>query len=166
MRSLYLKTKQLAVLTEQLLISVQALIVLNQFCLLHARTQLNKERSELAVNRRGKVRETFSSFVASISPAHFRRMFRMPCECFHQLCEKIKRNVGEREFCSEDYIKEHLKHGTSKEARMYQAHEKTSGGWLCGEARVALALRMLAGASYLDLAIIFNVAYGLVFSMM
>jgi hypothetical protein len=31
---------------------------------------------------------------------------------------------------------------------------------------VALALRMLAGASYLDLAIIFNVAYGLVFSMM
>ena len=84
----------------------------------------------------------------------------MPCECFHQLCENIKRNVGEREFCSEDYIKEHLKHGTSKEACMYQAHENTSGGWLCGEVRAALALRMLAEASHLDLAIIFNVAYG------
>ena len=37
------------------------------------------------------------------------------------------------------------------------AHEHTTGGFISGEVKLALTLRMLAGGSYLDLALLFEV---------
>ena len=83
----------------------------------------------------------------------------MPRGCFDQLCETIKNDVGEKAFRSEKYL-EDLKTGlvgTRIERRMYMANSKNGCGYLCGEVKLALALRMLAGGSYLDLSLIFDV---------
>jgi hypothetical protein len=48
-------------------------------------------------------------------------------------------------------------------ARIYRAHKEISGGFVCGEVKVAIALRILGGGSYLDIACIFNVHPGQVY---
>jgi hypothetical protein len=86
--------------------------------------------------------------------------------CFQKLCDTIERNVGENLFCSETYIKETLCGNTAgKLASIFRAHEVTSGGFICGEVRVAITLRLLAGASYLDVAYIFGVHYNHVYAI-
>ena len=83
----------------------------------------------------------------------------MPCGCFDQLCETIKNDVGEKAFKSEQYL-EDLKTrlvGTPIERKMYIAHSKNGSEYLCGEVKLALELCMLAGGSYLDLSLIFDV---------
>jgi hypothetical protein len=37
-----------------------------------------------------------------------------------------------------------------------KAHNATTGGYICGEIKLALVLRLLAGGSYLDLALLFE----------
>ena len=37
------------------------------------------------------------------------------------------------------------------------AHHKTSGGFICGEVKLAITLRILAGGSYLDVSEIFDI---------
>ena len=37
-----------------------------------------------------------------------------------------------------------------------KAHKATTGGYICGEIKLALTLRLLAGGSYLDLALLFE----------
>jgi hypothetical protein len=64
--------------------------------------------------------------------------------------------MGEREFKPESYI-HRLKYECSSEGRMFRAHQRTSGGYISGEVKVAIALRILAGASYLDVGCIFGV---------
>ena len=70
----------------------------------------------------------------------------------------IEKRVQERIFCSEKFIKEELANGTGRLANIFRAHKKTSGGFICGEVRLAITLRMLAGASYLDILCIFGVS--------
>ena len=118
-----------------------------------------ERRSKLALHRFHRVRRNWNSFKQSISKKHFTRMFRMPIECFDSLCNVITDNVGPKNFCSEDYIKYHLKCKESQIAIMYHAHTKTAGGYICGEVKLAITLRLLAGSSYLDLACVFNVFY-------
>jgi hypothetical protein len=78
-------------------------------------------------------------------------MFRMKKECFNQLCQRIIAAVGERNFKSKHYIDTVL-----KSTSIYVAHQSTSGGYISGEVKLALTLRMLAGGSYLDLSLIFH----------
>lgn len=40
---------------------------------------------------------------------------------------------------------------------MLMAHKKTSGGFICGEVKLAITLRILAGGSYLDVSEIFDI---------
>ena len=47
-------------------------------------------------------------------------------------------------------------HGTSVSRLLHKAHLHQDRGFLSGEVKVALALRMLTGGSYLDLSLIFN----------
>jgi hypothetical protein len=39
---------------------------------------------------------------------------------------------------------------------MMKAHIATYGGFICGEIKLALVLHLLAGGSYLDLALLFE----------
>jgi hypothetical protein len=75
----------------------------------------------------------------------------MTKECFAILCRRIIAAVGEKNFKSEQYIESML-----KSTSIHAAHETTSGGYICGEVKLALTLRMLAGGSYLDLSLIFR----------
>ena len=83
----------------------------------------------------------------------------MPLECFRKLCERIESEVGEENFLSEQYMKEKIQNAQSPKRHIYNAHCKTSGGYLSGEIKVAITLRLLAGASYLDVSQIFDVSY-------
>jgi hypothetical protein len=78
-------------------------------------------------------------------------MFRMSKDCFKHLCDQIISAVGEKSFKSESFIETHLKNTS-----IHGAHEVTSGGYISGEVKVALTLRILAGGSYLDIALIFR----------
>lgn len=69
----------------------------------------------------------------------------------------MKAKLGTAAFCSQDYIDTKLEKGNSQQARMYQAHKHTSGGYVWGEVKVVLTLRMLDGGSYLDISHIFCV---------
>jgi hypothetical protein len=90
-------------------------------------------------------------------------MFRMLYSCFNELCCCIENRVGRESFCSQDFISTELEQGNSKLARIYMAHKETSGGFVCGEVKLAITLRILVGGSYLDIACIFHVHPGQVY---
>jgi len=101
-----------------------------------------------------KQRPTWSEFCNRIGPTHFRRMFRMPVDVFDLLCIRIRAVIGEGKFRSEDCL-------ASKEVRKNCKQFKASlcfGGFAPGEARLAIAVRMLAGGSHSDLVPLFVVA--------
>ena len=101
----------------------------------------------------GKKRETWSHFNKRISSKQFRRMFRMDRQCFGRLCLRIIAAVGEKEFKSEQYIDAFLENKN----RMYEAHKVTSGGYISGEVKVAIMLRVLSGGDVLDISLIFDI---------
>jgi hypothetical protein len=87
----------------------------------------------------------------------------MPRECFDLLCKKIRANVGEDKFKSEEYLEELTNSlappdsiATCRLRRLAKAHLNDTGGWISGEVKLAITLRMLAGGSYLDLGLIFG----------
>ena len=80
-------------------------------------------------------------------------MFRMTQHCFGELCANITALVGEKEFKSESYIDAYLADKDS----MFMAHEKTSGGYVSGETKLGLTLRLLAGGDALDLGVMFDI---------
>ena len=57
--------------------------------------------------------------------------------------------VGEKNFLSEEYM---FYSGTI-DSNIHRASLMTTGGFICGEAKLALTLRMLAGGSYLDVSL-------------
>lgn len=84
--------------------------------------------------------------------------FRMSRPCFNLLCAKIEEVVGEKEFKSEAYLERLRSEGHSnKVASMYNNSINSSGGYIPGEVKVAMTIRILAGASYLDMFLWFNV---------
>ena len=86
----------------------------------------------------------------------------MSRQCFRLLCERIEANVGARNFKSEQYLRQirnSTDHRDKKLARMMAAHEGTTGGFISGEIKLALTLRLLAGGSHLDLALLFECGF-------
>jgi hypothetical protein len=82
----------------------------------------------------------------------------MSKDCFACLCGCIEDNVGECEFKSDNFLHD-LRQGRVKDdmkKKMLRAHDKSTGGFLSGEVKVALTLRLLAGGSYLDLSLLYE----------
>ena len=77
-------------------------------------------------------------------------MFRMNKFSFERLCEKICDTVGEEKFRPEGYLNVRQQPRTT-EATMYV------GGYIPGEVKLAVTLRMLAGSSYLDLLLVYSI---------
>jgi len=109
--------------------------------------------SLLAKKRRKKVRIPWATINERISDRHFRRMFRMTRDCFALLCSTIISKIGEKQFKSEAYIDAFLK---GKDP-MYEANTQTTGGYISGEVKLAITLRLLAGGDALDLGVMFDV---------
>lgn len=76
-------------------------------------------------------RMLWSEFMAFLTDAQFRRMFRMPKGCFNLLAEKVNEAVGDDEFLSESY----LANLSGRRRSMLEAQKKTSGGYLSGEVK-------------------------------
>jgi hypothetical protein len=84
-------------------------------------------------------------------------MFRMPRDSFDRLCELIEAAVGRDTFKSELCISERV---------LPRTNDATSalGGFLSGQFKIAVMLRILAGASYLDLLQQYNISTASVYS--
>ena len=119
--------------------------------------------SDAALGRRKKKRVKWAEVNKIISDRHFRRMFRMSRDCFALLCSTIKNRIGESQFKSEEYISAFLDqpdHRCFNNApSMFGAHQATTGGYISGEIKLAITLRLLAGGDALDIAVIFDVSH-------
>lgn len=81
-------------------------------------------------------------------------MFFMTRHCFDELCTLIISNIGESNFKSELYIETFL----HDKDPIFIAHEKTSSGFISGEVKLAITLRLMAGGSCFDLGVIFYIS--------
>ena len=69
---------------------------------------------------------------------------------FRLKTEVIINIVGHKAFKAKIYL-EFLENSATTERSIYRAHKIGSGGYVCGGVKLAMVLRMLAGASYLDI---------------
>lgn len=126
------------------------------------RKKLSKIRRMQVRKRMFRQRMSWKSFHNKLTDRQFRRYFRMSRECFHLLCDKIKKNIGEREFKSEAYL-ERFRHAAAgnklNTTNILRAHEMSTGGFIAGEIKLAMTLRLLAGGSYMDLALLFTTGW-------
>jgi hypothetical protein len=114
-----------------------------------------------ASNRQYRQRKSWSEFEGKLTDRQFRRNFRMSKECFLLLAERIETNVGEETFKSESYLDDLMHSKSPKDIaviKMMKAHEGSTGGFISGEVKLALTLRILAGGSYLDLALLYEMS--------
>ena len=77
-------------------------------------------------------------------------MFWLPRASFYKLCAKFKNSVGDHVFKSER--KAHL---STKTKEVTDFH----GGKISGKLQTAVYLKMMAGVSYLDIFMIYDVRY-------
>lgn len=116
-------------------------------------------RKKASKKRRFRQRKSWAAFEANLTDRQFRRYFRMSRECFRHLCSRIEENVGESEFKSENYLN-NLKQSSDPKDKMtkklMKCHEESTGGFISGEVKLAITLRILAGGSYLDLALLYD----------
>ena len=81
----------------------------------------------------------------------FRRMFRMKKEWFNDVRDQIIETIGEEIFKTEHYLEENAKLIPTTEAC------NRWGGIVSVEIKLAITIRMLAGASYLDLILSYGI---------
>lgn len=103
-----------------------------------------------------RTRCNWETWSAQISDTIFRRMFRMPRDSFNKLCGLIENAVGETVFQSESYLASRVLPTTS-------AAMESIGGFVSGQFKMAVTLRLLAGASYLDLLQQYNISTAAVY---
>ena len=89
-----------------------------------------------------KVRISFLELIDSLSNKVFRRMFRCHKSSFRKLVRIIKSNTDPVEFKSEQWLINHNEHNNA----------------ISGEVKIACTIRMLAGASYLDLLLSYKIS--------
>ena len=105
-------------------------------------------------------RQSFDQFIQVLSPIHFRRMFRMNRCSFDRLCECVISKVGESTFKSQEWL---LSHEATKPST-YNA-TNALGGVLSEEVKIAIMLRIMAGASYLDVLFVYGISTATVYSV-
>ena len=81
----------------------------------------------------------------------------MSPELFDQLCSRIKDLVGEEEFKSEEFLYFCTDDGdANKSNNLAKAHAKSTGGFISGEVKLAMTLRILGGGTFMDIAFLFG----------
>ena len=100
------------------------------------------------------VRPTWENFSTRVNDTVFRKMFRMSCTCFMRLCQEVKVAVGAPVFKAENDV--HSNHDLIGETPLWAI--KQLGGLLPGELKIAILLRLLAGACYIDLIPLFYIS--------
>ena len=127
-------------------------------CWLRKSLEQSAQRSETARLRQPRPRMTWNQENKRFSDRMFYRLFRMPRGCFNDLCYKIEKVLGENTFKSETYLEKFKDMGSrTKQSCMYNNSATHTGAYISGEIKVAITLRMLAGASYLDMYLWMNI---------
>ena len=134
---------------------------LNQTLLSYMEKQkVNAIRKEAAANRRFRQRKSWTAFNGNLTYRQFKRYFRMSRECFCDICRRIEENVGESQFKSEQYLRNLKESSDPADKKILQAMkchaDKSTGGFISGEVKLTITLRILAGGSYLDLALLYD----------
>ena len=86
-------------------------------------------------------RRTFYEVAAQLNIRTFRRMFRMDCAAFDQLCEKFLHHDGVDRIRPQQLL-------TRCGSRMFKAHVIGSGGLISGKTLLAVFIKLVAGGSY------------------
>ena len=77
---------------------------------------------------------------------------------YEKLCHDIEDIIGAEEFKSEEFLNNMLtstpRVGSAN--NIYIAHESSTGGMISGEIQLAIALRILGGGSYMDIAMFYE----------
>ena len=116
--------------------------------------------SNYSRNRRLRQRRSWSNFQRLLTDRQFRRYFRMSREVFASLCEKIEEMAGQDTFKSEEYLDDIINSPSSPLSKnIILAHQRSTGGFICGEIRLAVTLRVLGGGSYMDMALLFDTSF-------
>ena len=92
------------------MLTVALSFIFTQYYVTLVSSQRSRNISFAVVNRRQKVRYTWSQVNERISNSHFCQMFHMSRDCFTVLCKQIICSVGESKFKLEEYISAFLKH--------------------------------------------------------
>ena len=105
-------------------------------------------------------------FEGRLSDRQFRHMFRMSRDCFKHMCHRIESSIGEEKFKSEAFLELVKSEGRSTmRGQIYDIHKKYYGGLICGEIKLALTIRLMAGGSYLDLTALYVCGYTYVYQI-
>jgi hypothetical protein len=123
-----------------------------QYVLLEQRRRRWKKSSFPRYRSPRHIRKTWTEFCETIDDTMFRRMFRMSKDSFERLCKIVCDVVGENTFRPEAFLE------TGTYLTCLQAANDYNGGFISGELKIALTIRMLAGASYLDLMFGFTIS--------
>ena len=119
--------------------------------------RLSRRRRYHAQRRRSRHRSKWSVVQSELTDRQFRRYFRMNPELFDELCSVIKDLVGEEEFKSEEYLSFCLDDDDPNQSNnIAKAHAKSTGGFISGEVKLAMTLRILGGGSFMDIAMLFG----------
>ena len=110
-------------------------------------------------------RLSFDQIIQALSPIQFRRMFRMNRGSFDRLCKRIALKVGDSVFKSDQWLSSISTTTEQDTNRKTHCATDALGGTLSGEVKVAVMLRLMAGASYLDLLLIYGISSASVYSV-
>ena len=130
-------------------------ILVNLLADLQYKQKLEERKRKRTPETRREKRKTFSEITSKLTEQHFRRMFRLPRASFYNLCTKIENNIGDQLFKSERKV---------RPTKQTQEATNFRGGEISGELRIAIYLRMMAGASYLDIFMIYDVHNGRIYN--
>ena len=117
-------------------------------------------RKSSARQRRCRQRKSWQDFQSKLTDRQFRRYFRMSRNCFAYLRAKIESDAGEQTVKSKMYLTNLKDSKSAKDQSKAHAHnnlhKKPTGGFISREVKLAITLRILAGGSYLDMALLYE----------
>ena len=83
----------------------------------------------------------------------------MSKDIFQQLCDEIEVIIGRGKFKSEAFLDKIMESDDQCCRRMMIANQYTAGGFICGEIKLVITLRILGGGTPLDLALMFDTSF-------
>jgi hypothetical protein len=123
-----------------------------QLCLFSCLQEIEREERKASRSKpQARNRTSWFEWSSAINDNIFRRMFRMPRDSFETLCGLIENKVGSAKFKSESWLAERVLPATN-------AATEAIGGFVSGQYKMAIFIRLLAGASYLDLLQQYNIS--------
>lgn len=118
-------------------------------------------------NRKHCQRDSWSVFQRRLNDVQFCWYFCMEREFFANVCECIRTNVGNHNFKSESYLDGFVAGCIMQghPSNILHEHEQKAGGFVSGEVKLALTLKLLVCGLYMNLALMFGVCSSIAYEI-